>query len=394
MTGAAPSPMSLAEPALHESGGPFTVWTWMREHAPVCRHAQGNLPAFWSLTRYEDIRNVYRDARRFSSARGVMLRPTAKGVDPGSGLSLALTDPPRHKKLRSLIVDPFSDRGVRTLAPWMTSVAGRMVAEAIERGSCDLAHVAARFTMKAISQLIGIAESDHESIFAWTSDAFLSSVSLAANQSIMAYLIDLMDARRSQPRDDLTSRLVHGRVDGQPLAPEEVLLNLENLLGATENAGLSIAGGLLALIEHPDQWGRLHENPAAVGSAVEEILRWTSSATHSMRTVTEATTIRDTRLDVGDRVVLWLPSANRDNREFRNPNSFDVMRRPNRHIALGFGEHFCIGATLARSQLRILLSTLLRARARFEPLDEVRHVRSIVVNGPTRLRVLVTAAES
>ena len=383
----------IADPELHVGGDPHELWRWMREFSPVHRHEAGELPAFWSLTRYEDIRAVYRDPATFSSARGVLLRPARLGDDPGGGLTLALSDPPRHKELRSLMADWFSTRAVRGLEDSIRAAARTAVARALDRGGCDFVHLAGRFSHSVICGIIGIPEEDHEDVYRWCEEAFSAHTSLAAHPQLMEYFMELLYDRMAEPADDLVSALVNGTVHGELLTEHEVLLNCENLIGATENGRLALIGGMLAFLQHPGQWHRLRQDRELLPGAVEEIVRWTSSATHSMRTATRPCTVRGQRVEAGDRVVLWLPSANRDEDVFEDPYRFDIARRPNRHIALASGEHFCIGSTLARAEMRALFTELLDATDAIEQAGPVTRVRSNAVNGPAALPVRMTAKE-
>ncbi|MEU7935779.1 cytochrome P450 [Microbispora bryophytorum] len=392
MTVSTTSFTDLTDPGLHATGDPHAVWRWMRAEAPVCWHPPAEMPGFWSLTRHEDVRAVYRDPATFSSARGVLLRPVRLGDDPGGGLTLALSDPPRHKRLRSLMAEWFSTRGVRRLEEHIRSATSAVLARAAETGECDFVHhVAGRLSISVICHIIGVPAEDHEDLFRWTNEAFEAHTSLAAHQRFMAYFIDLMDRREAEPADDLMSALVHGEVDGEPLTEEEILLNCENLVGATENGRLALAGGMLAFLEHPDQWRLLRENRELLPGAGEEILRWTSSATHSMRTATRHTVVRGQEIRAGDRVVLWLPSANRDENVFAEPYRFDITRTPNRHIALAAGEHVCIGGTLARAEMRILFSEILDTVRGIEQTGPAVRLRSIAVTGAQSIPVRIAA---
>ena len=202
-TGAGPAPGSrpehLTDPRLHATGDPHSIWRWMRKHSPVHRHEARELPAFWSLTRYEDIRAVYRDPATFSSARGVLLRPLALGEDPGAGQTLALTDPPRHKQLRALMAGWFDTRAVRRLEGFIRDAVHSVLARAVERGSCDAVHdVAARISLYVIGRIIGVPHEDQEMLFDWTNEAFSAHRSLAAHHGFMGYFIDLMDRRLAE----------------------------------------------------------------------------------------------------------------------------------------------------------------------------------------------------
>ena len=394
-TGTAPTPTvsTLVDPALHAEGHPHELWRWMREFSPVHRHESGELPAFWSLTRYEDIRAVYRDPHTYSSARGVLLRPARLGDDPGGGRTLALSDPPRHKELRSLMAAWFSTRSVRALQESIRAATGRLLDRAVERGTCDFVQdIAGPLSLSVICDIIGVPRRDHEAVYQWCEEAFAAHTSLATHPELMAYFMELLYARMAEPTDDLLSSLVNGTVGGELLPERDILANCENLIGATENGRLALIGGMLAFLQHPDQWRRLSQDRGLLPRATEEILRWTSSATHSMRTATRSHTVHGRRIEAGDKVVLWLPSANRDEDHFEDPYGFDIARTPNRHIALASGEHFCIGSTLARAEMRILFSELLDSGLRIEQAGPVTLVHSIAVNGPATLPVRLWAA--
>jgi cytochrome P450 len=381
----------LVDTEFHATGDPHALWRWMRLNAPVQWHPPGALPGFWSLTRYEDIRGVYRDPQTFSSARGVLLRPTKYGEDPGGGLTLALTDPPRHKQLRAIVAEWFTARSTRSLEQPMRGAAQAIVARAIEQGECDFVHdVAGRLSMHVIGHVIGVPADNLETLFQWTNEAFEAHTSLAAHRPLMLYFIDLMHQRMAQPTNDLMSMLANGVADGL-VTEDEVLLNCENLVGATENGRLALAGAMLAFLEHPDQWRRLGEDRSLLPTAVEEILRWTSSATHSMRSATRPEVIHGQRIEAGDWVVLWIPSANRDEDVFTDPAQFRIGRSPNRHLAFGASEHFCLGSTVARAQMGILLSELLDTASQIEQSGPALAVRSIAVSGPARLPMRITA---
>ncbi|RKN44896.1 cytochrome P450 [Streptomyces hoynatensis] len=392
MTEAPAPPRRLLDGALHASGGAHAVWTWMRAHAPVHHQPPTEYPAFWSLTRYEDIRAVYRDTGTFSSERGVLLRPCRLGEDPGGGLTLALTDPPRHRRIRALMAGFFGVRAVRGLGGALQTTARRLVAEAVERGSCDVAQdIAGRLSLSAICRIMGFPEADHERLYRWTNEVFHAHTSLVAHPGLLEYFSERLARSLKEPGDDLVSALVHGTVDGAPLTEQELILNWENLIGATENGRLALIGGMLAFLEHPGEWERLRRDRGLMPGALEEVLRWTSSATHSMRTATRPHTIRGRRIEAGERVVLWLPSANRDESVFRDPFRFDISRSPNRHLALAAGPHHCIGGPLARAGMSALFGELLDTVRAIEPGGPVVRLRSVAVGGPESLPVRMTA---
>ncbi|MER7172966.1 cytochrome P450 [Streptomyces mesophilus] len=386
MTRLAVDPALLTDPQAHASGDVHEVWRWMRQHAPVHHHKAGDYPAFWSVTRYEDIRRVYTDPAAFISAHGVMLRPLALGDDPAGGVTIALCDPPRHGAARALVADLFAGRAVRGLEQHLRGTARGLIRTAQESGSCEFVHdVAAPLTAAVIGSLLGVGGEDRDNLLEWTSEAFEQARPLATHPQLMAFLAELMDECVHDPGEDLLSRLVTGTVAGQRLTPMEALLNCENVIGAAENSSLSLAGGILAFAGRPHEWDLLTRHREYLPHAVNEVLRWTSSATHSMRTATTTVSLAGRTVAAGERVVLWLPSANRDESAFERPDEFRVTRRPNRHMSFGAGPHACIGAALARLQSTALLSELLDSGRWFEPAGPHEPLRSIVVGGPARL---------
>lgn len=381
----------LLDPQVHADGTADEVWRWLREHQPVSYHPADEYPAFWSVTRYDDVKSVYADTMRFSSAHGVLLRATAAGDDPGAGLTLALTDPPRHRELRALLAPRFGERCARELAGQMRHDVRTVLAEAAQAREFDFAHaVAGRLSSLLIARLIGVPERDFGQVLQWIEEAFVAAKPMTSHVALTSYIIDLMDERFQDPSDDAIGILADGEVDGELLTETEILLNCENLLGASENAGLSIAAGMAALLAHPDQWRDLADHNEITATAVEEILRWGSSATHSMRTATTDTVLGGREINAGDRVVLWVRSANYDENEFTEPRQFQLRRQPNRHLAFGFGEHVCIGQTMARHQLRIFMDEMLSTVKSLEQVGEIEPLRSIAVNGPARLPMRMT----
>jgi cytochrome P450 len=385
-------PINLVEPGLYSHGDPFAQWRWLRANDPVHWHPPGELPGFWALTRYADVKDAYLDHETFSSARGILLRPDEHGADPGGGRTLALTDPPRHRMLRGLVDGWFTVRSVRALEAEMADIARGVVDRALEAGGCDfVTDVAARVPLYVICRMMGVPEADWEHLYTLTSQAFAGGDALTrrvAHLEILGYFEQLRKARAAEPGDDLVSRLATAAVDGAPLDPRDVILNCDNLfVGGTENTRIAAAGGMLAFLRHPDQWRTLVDDPSLLNSAVEEVLRWTSTATHIMRTATRPVTLHGKRIAAGDRVVFWLPSADRDESVFDDPDRFDVRRRPNRHLALGFGEHFCLGSMLARVELRLLYRELLTRAPRITLNGTPKLLDSIVVNGPKCLPV-------
>ncbi|MEZ0108999.1 cytochrome P450 [Catenulispora sp. EB89] len=387
-----PIDVNLVSPGLYSDGDPFAMWRWLRENDPVHHHAATDYPDFWALTKYDDVRAVLRDAETFSSAAGILLRPSGLGADPGGGRTLALTDAPRHRELRGLVDEWFTVRSVRVFEAKVREVAANVLDLALELEHCDfVGDIAARIPLYMSCSMMGVPESDWEHLFALSREALGGGDAMTrrfAHLKIMEYFGDLAEAKAADPGDDQVSALVTAEIEGERLSRDDILLNCDNLFVAgTENTRLAAAGGMLAFLERPEQWRLLVENRALLPGAVEEVLRWTSSATHLMRTATKPAEIRGRRIGAGDKVVLWLPSANRDEEVFADPDRFDVTRHPNRHLALGAGEHFCVGSTLARVEIRFLFEELLDRSIKIEPDGVPARLDSIVVNGLERLPV-------
>jgi cytochrome P450 len=394
-----PAAINLVDPDLYSHGDPFAIWRWLRLNDPVHWQPAADLPGFWALTKYDNMKAAYRDHATFSSAQGVLLRSAKRAADPGGGRTLALTDPPRHRQVRGLVDDWFTLRLVRAIEEEARDVISAVISAAVERETCDfVTDIAARIPLYVICNMMGVPRKDWEYMFTLTNQGFGSAEPLTsrlAHLSIMQYFSGLADERAKSPGDDLVSALVTGEADGIRLGKDDVLLNCDNLLvGGTENTRITAAGGMLAFIQHPDQWRALAEDPALLDSAIEEVLRWTSTATHIMRTATRPVVIRGCQINEGDRVTLWTPSANRDEEVFEDPEVFSIQRQPNRHLALGAGEHFCLGSTLARVELRLLYQELLRRTERVELNGPPVMVRSIVVNGLEQLPVRLISPRS
>ena len=387
-----PVKINLTDPNLYSHGDPYAQWRWLREHEPVYWHPPAELPGFWALTKYDDARAVYRDPATFSSAGGILLRPENYGDDPGGGSTLALTDPPHHRQLRAVVDDWFSPRSVRALEVEMRDVARDVIIQALDRERCDfVTDIAARIPLYVICKMMGVPRSEWERLFTLTNEAFGAGDAperRLAHLEILQYFESLVNVRTKCPADDIVSVLATAQIDGRKLTLDEIILNCDNLLvGGTENTRIAASGGMLAFLQHPDQWQALSTEPALLHSAVEEVFRWTSTATHIMRTATRPVTLRGRQIKAGERVTLWNPSANRDESVFADPDRFNIYRMPNRHLALGTGEHFCLGGTLGRAELRLIYEELVRNIERIELDGTPVMLSSIVVNGLEHLPV-------
>ncbi|MEV8538904.1 cytochrome P450 [Streptomyces sp. NPDC051572] len=391
----------LVDGRTYRHGNPFELWRRMREAAPVLWHEPGVFPGFWSLTRHDEIKEVLRDADTFSSSSGILLRPLSQGEDPGGNRTLALSDPPRHRVLRGAVAGWFAPRNLRLLQAALDASARRIVEAAVRKGRFDfVTEVAAQLPVEVVCAFLGIPDEDRPRIIEWSTDAFCAATAedrSLAHLEILDYFGDLVERRRADPGEDLVSVLAAVSYEGEPLPLDEVVLNCDNLLvGGTENVRLAMSGGMLALLDHPDQFEQLRrtiddDGDGLMESAIDEILRWTSSATHIVRRTTRDVELGGERIRRGDLVVCWLTAGNRDPAHFPDPDSFDIRRSPNRHLALGAGPHYCVGTQLARLEIRAVLREFLARVDRAVPDGPAERLESIVVNGLRTLPVRLTS---
>ncbi|MCN9243352.1 cytochrome P450 [Streptomyces sp. RY43-2] len=388
----------LLDGETYRHGNPFALWRWMRENAPVVRHEPGVFPAFWSLTRFDEVKQVLRDAETFSSSSGILLRPLAQGEDPGSNRTLALSDAPRHQALRGAVAGWFAPRNLRRLSEFLDSAAHAAVRSAVEAARIDfVGEVAAKLPLEVVCSFLGIPDEDRPFLVEWSTDAFCAGTAeerSIAHLQILDYFGDLVERRRERPGEDLVSVLATLTYQGELLPVDEVVLNCDNLLvGGTENVRLAMSGGMLALLRNPHQLALLRDDfDNLAGTAIDEILRWTSSATHIMRRTTRDVELGGRLIREGELVVCWLTSVDRDPAHFTDPDVFDIRRSPNRHLALGAGPHYCVGRQLAKLEIQAVLREFFAQVGEVTLDGEPEYLESIVVNGLRSLPLRLTSA--
>ncbi|MFI6452749.1 cytochrome P450 [Streptosporangium amethystogenes] len=394
--------VDLADADLHVGDRPHEVFRHLRDHDPLYWNPEGREPGFWSVTRYEDCVKVQKDPRTFSSNQTNTLGPHRNTGDQGSGKMINTTDPPRHTELRKLVNKCFTPRAIAALEPYLRSVVRDVFADALERGECDFAEVVAALPVAGISALLDVPRQDWDLMLNLTSTAFgshdseyqlTSDVRANAAQAhgrLLLYCQGLVERRRASPGDDIVSLLAHSQ-DAGVLSEEECLLFFDVLmLGGNETTRHAAVGGLLALMEHPDQWERLRKEPELVPNAVGELLRWTSPSRHVLRRAARETELHGKTIHPGQDVVIWHTSANRDERVFDAPEVFDVGRprsSRNGHVAFGSGPHFCLGAALAELELTVFLDELATSVSAAELLGPPDYLRSPVINGVKHVQV-------
>jgi len=385
--------IDLSDPELYATGDPHAVWSYLREKAPVFFQKHGYGPGFWAITRYDDVLRLSSD-RRLSSAGGRSTVSTPAAPDAAMADVLVVTDPPKHTQLRAIVNKAFTPRVVAALEGYVQNVVDEIVDGLARRNECDFAtEVAALIPFNVICELLGADEEDRGSLAHAVGHFMESNTHIqqpARNDfQLGRYFLDLAEQRRSEPGNDLISLLVQAEVEGEFLSNADILALCSLLfIAGSETTMNGISGGLLAFIENPEQGIRLEENRALWPKAVEEILRFVSPVLNGMvRTATADIDVRDVTIKAGDKVTLWYPSANRDEDVFPAPFAFDIGRDPNPHITFGAGPHFCLGASLARLEIRITLDAVFRRLRDIELAGDVVRLRSNVSNAIEHLPV-------
>lgn len=383
------------------------VWRRLRAESPVSWQ-EGRLwfPGFWSLTKHADILAVSRDPHTFISSKGIAMATDPKTEENDTNRSMITTDPPRHVRLRRLVNKGFTPRMVGLMEPGIRQMTGEILDEVAARGACDfVTEVAAQLPLAVICTMLGAPREDWPLLFNLTNQVLgpddpeyqsegrdRRETAQHGTRQMFAYFAKTIAARRQEPREDLVTIITQSEIDGERLTDNEVLNFCQLLvLAGNETTRNAISGGLLAFIEHPDQWARLCDDPSLMPTAVEEILRWSSPLAHMARTATRDVELGGQQIKAGDRLILWYPSANRDEEVFADPYRFDVGRTPNDHLAFGFAEHFCLGAGLARLEIRVMFEELLQRFDNIALAGPVERLRSTFLHGIKHMPIRYTA---
>jgi cytochrome P450 len=375
-------------------GYPHDVWTRLRAEAPVAYFAPEGFEPFWAITKHADVLEISKQPLLFSSEPGITLRPAGVVFPPSE--MVVMLDPPRHGPVRRVANRRFTPRAVRGQRADIERIAIDILDEAAPGGASGeldfVERIAAPFPLAVIAWVLGVPSDDWELMFRWTNEVIgkddpeyrrpgetPGQTSRRARGELHSYFRTLIDERRTVPQDDLVSELIRGEIDGKPLTEEQLVSYCELLVEAgNETTRNAVSGGLLAFSEHRDEWEKLRANPELLPDAVEEILRWASPISHFTRTATADYELRGVTIGAGEQVALYYASANRDEEVFDDPFTFRVDRRPNPHVAFGFGEHFCMGAHVARVELETIFRHLLARLDSFEISGTVERLSSIV----------------
>ncbi len=398
--------VDLSNPDTFVGGIPFPAFQRLRTEAPLYWQPETNGRGFWCVTRYDDLMAVSKDPLTFSSARGGTNIFEVSEADMSMLRLLMLNmDPPKHNKFRRLVSTGFTARMVTQLEPHVREICRTLIDNVMERESFDfVTAIAAELPLLVIAELLGVPAADRHKVFEWSNSlvgfddpeyATSMETGKLASAQMWAYANQLANERKEHPLGDLVSVLMQAEVDGDRLSEMEFdSFFLLLAVAGNETTRNLISGGMRALIEHPEERARLVADPALLSTGIEELLRWVSPLIHFRRTATRDVHMHGHTIKEGDKVVIFYPSANRDERKFVNPETFDVTRTPNEHLAFGIGEHFCLGANLARLEIKLIFEEMLRRLPDLEFDGPVRRLRSNFINGIKAMPVRRTSAAS
>jgi cholest-4-en-3-one 26-monooxygenase len=386
-------------------GYPHHVWSRLRADEPVSWQTQpGKALDYWAITKHTDITEIGKRPDIFLSGPRVAIQAFEEEIT-GFPVTLIQMDPPMHGVFRQQISRRFTPRMLKKIHEPIEKIGREIVEKLYERGDegdCDFVEeVSAPLPIAVIAWLLGVPESDWKMLFDWTNrtigaddpdyqdeGANAQETGNAAQLELFGYFSKLIEERRKNPGDDLITVFIQSEYEGRPLTDIEVLSwCFIIVIAGNETTRNGTTGGMLALIEHQHELRRVQADMGLIDSAVEEIVRWTSPIIHFARTATRDYPLRDKVIREGDSVALFYPSANRDEEIFEDPFEFQIDRKPNRHIGFGVGEHFCLGAHLARLEMQVAYKYLLPRIDEIELVGPVDRLHSGLVGGVKRLPI-------
>ncbi|HEY7439343.1 MAG TPA: cytochrome P450 [Acidimicrobiia bacterium] len=382
--------------AIHED--PYPTYARLRDEAPVYWNDE---LGFWAISRHEDVFRVFRDFTRFSSADGVTLDPAASGKNAYRTMSFLAMDPPQHDRMRSLVSKGFTPKRVADLEPRIRELARGHIEQALNDGEFDfIADVAGKLPMDVICELVGVPSADRDEL-RHLSDLLvhreegvydIPPAGIDAYFALLAYYQGMLAERRVRRTEDLTSALLDAEIDGDQLSDEEIIGFLFLMVIAGNETTTKLLGNAWYWAwRNPDERAKAFGDPARVPDWVEETLRYDTSTQMLARTVTTDVTWHDRTMHAGDRLVVLLGSANRDERVFAEPDRFDLDRETSQSASFGSGRHFCMGAFLARLETKVALEEMLERVVDYDiDSDRAKRVHSVNVRGFASLPTVAT----
>jgi cytochrome P450 len=380
----------------------------LRATAPVCYVDVPNYAPFWAITKHADIMEIERANDIFTNApRPVLVTREGDEQQAAIGIrTLIHADDPDHRDLRAIGANWFRPKAMRALQDRADELAKQFVDKMADEGpECDFVQqVAVNYPLYMIMSLLGIPEEDFGFMLKLTQEMFGSdddefkrgadqSEQMSALLDMFNYFTELTAARRKNPTEDLASAIANATIGGQPLSDIDTVSYYSIVAAAGhDTTSASISGGMLALLENPNQWARLRTDMSLMPLAVEEMIRWTTPVKEFMRTAQQDCEIRGVQINAGQSVLLSYVSGNRDEDVFSDPFAFNIGRDPNKHVAFGYGIHFCLGAALARMEVRSFFTELLPRLLSAELAGEPQHVATTFVGGLKHLPIRYSLA--
>jgi len=397
------APVDLSDSRSYVAGVPHAWLAHLRRNDPVHWQDEPGGPGFWAVTKYADCVTVNRDYERFSSAaKGTM--PFELGEEEVAQQSLMMLnmDPPLHTRYRRLVNKGFTPRMVRDLEDSIHRSTDAIIDDVIEKGEADfVTQISAELPLQVIAELLGVPQEDRHKMFEWSNRMVGNAdpeyqaeadLALTSAMELYAYAAELFAKKRIDPHADLMSALTSVEVEGERLSDLELeLFFLMLTVAGNETTRNLMSGAMHAFFQHPEQWQRLREDRSLLPTAVDEMLRFVSPVMNFRRTAMVDLTMSGTKMKAGDKVVFFHASANRDEDVFDSPDTFDVARDPNPHIAFGGGgPHFCLGTNLARMEIRVMFEHLLDRMPDISQDGDVQRLQSQFINGVKHLPVTFT----
>jgi cholest-4-en-3-one 26-monooxygenase len=398
---------------VYEDGYPHQAWTTLRREAPVYRFARPGIRPFWAITKHADVIAISKNPKLFENAPRLAVFPGLETEvptdEPPPARHLINMDPPEHGRFRKLASSRFAPRQLIPMVNDVEIISQEILDQFARDGGEHegdfVTGVSARLPLAVLADMLGVPRSDWPLLFQWTNETIGANdpefqqegetpqdTAERSRGELFQYFWQMIEQRRATPTNDIVSVLANATIDGEHLPPFELLSYCYLLVVAgNETTRNATTGGLLALIQHPAELEKLRRNPALLDSAVEEIVRWTSPVIQFCRTPKQGVELRGQKIRAGENLCLFYPSANRDEEVFEAPFEFRVDRTPNPHLAFGIGEHFCLGANLARIELRVVFRQLIQRLEHVELAGPVSRLRSSFVGGikamPIRYRL-------
>jgi cholest-4-en-3-one 26-monooxygenase len=386
-----------------DHGYPHAAWARLRREAPIFWCAPGaDCTPFWAVTKHADIARLSRQPKLLQNGPRLAVFPEGKPTKERIARHLLNMDPPEHPAYRKLTSHRFTPRAIQSLRPEIERITRDLLDELLAEGAEGeidfVERISAPLPLAVLCDLLGVPRSDWQMLFRWTNTMVGAGdpeyqggggqreTANDVRMQLFQYFMKMADERRKRPADDITSVLANAKLeDGSGVPPFELLSYYFLLVVAgNETTRNAMTGGLLAFIENPDEWRKLVKNPALVDPAVEEIVRWTTPVIQFCRTATQDYVLRDQKIRAGESLCLFYPSANRDEEVFDEPFRFRIDRWPNEHIGFGRGEHVCLGAHLARLELRTAFAHLRERLEHAELAGPAERARSSFVGGIKR----------